>query len=172
MWFRAAWLVTAAVVVFGAYTALVDRSRILEANVVSALLERVSDRIDGSYAGLGLLYVNPRHGDAFVARITPTCSVLTAIAVMTWVAVCATRGRTIRRVGGFAGSVAVLIVVDLIRVGGIVMTGSRFGVDSMIIAHDWLGTLFTLASVVLGILILWAVSGGRPRRRGMSIGAT
>lgn len=152
--------------VFAVYALLVDRSRFLEAGVVGALLERITGgRVDGSFSQIGLLYVDPAgDGPQFVARITRSCSVLTPIAVVTWVALSASRGRFARRAAGLAASVALLVAVDLVRVGGIVLAGSRFGTDVMVLAHDWLGTLLTLVSLVLGILVLWAVSGGRPRR--------
>lgn len=163
-WLPAARLIGGAAVVYLAYAAFVDRSRVLEAGVVGDLLETATGgRVNADFASHGILYVDPHgSGDHFAARITRSCSVLTPIALVAWVAICASRGRLARRLIGLGVAVSVLVVVDLLRVSLVILTGSRFGGDTMVVTHDWLGTLLTLVSVVVGILVLWAVSGGRP----------
>lgn len=168
-----AWLfgvrfVGSAIAVYVAYVLLVDWARFTEAGALGALLEFLRPgQVDASFTELGLLYVDPAGGGKnFAARITRSCSVLTPIALVTWVALCGTRGGRPRRIIGLIASAVVLVVFDLVRLSLVVLAGARWGSDTMVLAHDWAGTLITLVALVLGILVLWTVaSGWTPSRR-------
>lgn len=151
----AAVLILCVSVALAAFYLLVDVARDLEIRTVTGFLALMNDHrttvVDRHY-----LQILPSHGLAFRAYVTPFCSALVSIVALGCIALFVLRGPLWRRTASFAAAAAAVFLGNVVRITLSVYAGLRFGASSLVLFHDWAGTLFGLFYTVYGFfLMLW-----------------
>lgn len=147
--------VAAAVVVV--FTYLIAPVRQFEAAAASSLLHRlgvapqaVQVRANASIA------VYPHGQVAFVAVVTPYCSSLSSLLAITGLTVFTPRRLRRRRIPALACALVCIAAGNVIRIAASVMIGLRAGTSSLVLFHDWVGSMFAFAYTLGGYLLMLA----------------
>jgi exosortase/archaeosortase family protein len=109
----------------------------------------------------------PRSG-LFWVEITPSCSSLGPALAITLIAIVISAGRPAsdRLLAGLAG-VAAIVVGNLVRIGSSVIVGLWAGRVSLVLFHNWVGSIFGFAYTIGGfVLTLSILLRRRPGREG------
>ena len=116
------------------------------------------------------IIISPPHRPAFRAIVTPACS--SAASVFSIVAL-ATLIRGVsrgRRTLALATAVLVVMVGNVVRIGGSVLIGLLAGRASLVLFHDWVGGLFSFTSTLGGfIVMLYLILPDRRREASRSV---
>jgi exosortase/archaeosortase family protein len=92
----------------------------------------------------------------FRAELTPYCSSLVSILALTAIAMFILSGPLWKRVVACAAAAAVIIVGNVVRIAGSLGVGVEMGSSTLVLFHDWVGTLFGLAYTMAGFFfMLW-----------------
>ena len=98
--------------------------------------------------------VFPEAVGPFVAVITPSCSALSALLAVAFLAWFVPRGRTGRRIGALACALACVLVGNVLRIAGSIGVGLVHGKPSLVLFHDWVGSLFAFGYTLGGYLLM------------------
>ena len=98
--------------------------------------------------------IDSRGGDAFAAELTPSCSSLASLLALIGLTVLRPPG-PLRRVLA-AASVAMLTVFagNILRIAASIGVGVLAGPSSLVLFHDWVGSLFGFAYTLGGFLVM------------------
>jgi exosortase/archaeosortase family protein len=137
------------------------KSRDVEARMVAAI-QRNLGSINSRAIGDGRVLVIGTK--TVVAQITASCSGLPLALIIGAVAVgINVDANLFKRIRYALAIAATVFTINLIRVCLTVLLGSKFGLDPMIIFHDWAGSAMTVVGGVVAILLL-VRSVSSPRR--------
>ncbi|MBV9164490.1 MAG: archaeosortase/exosortase family protein [Pseudonocardiales bacterium] len=148
--------VVVAVVVVFAY--LIEPVRRLEAATASLLLhllgvapEAVQLRANASLA------VYPHGHAAFLAVVTPSCSSLSSLLAVMGLTIFTPRRRQRRRIAALACALVCITAGNVVRIAASVMVGLLAGASSLVLFHDWVGSMFAFAYTLGGYLLMLAL---------------
>jgi carbamoyl-phosphate synthase large subunit len=143
-------------IVIGGYYLLSDPVREWEAASVVSLLhlmgvDQVSDVLPME------ILVFPSDGAPFSAVVTKSCSSLPAVLAVVGLGSLILYGPGLRKAWAILCASALIVVCNLLRILGSVAAGLWAGRSSLVLFHDWVGTVFGLAYTLIGFLVLIAV---------------
>lgn len=151
----AAVMVLCVAVALAGFYFLVDVARDLEIRAVTGLLALMGER-RASVVDRHYLQILPFRGLAFRAYVTPFCSALVSVLALGCIAMFVLRGPLWRRAASFATAAAAVFAGNVVRITLSVYAGLRFGASSLVLFHDWAGTIFGLLYTMYGFfLMLW-----------------
>jgi len=156
------WRIAAIVVVAGGgFTVLQGPARHLEAQASAGVFRLVGDdRV--RTAGANSIEVLPPSHAPFQAVVTPSCSSVGSLIALGCLGVLAPPGR--RRniaVGAAMGTVA---AGNIVRIAASLAIGLAAGRQSLILFHDWVGSIFGFGYTLGGyLLLLHFLLPARPR---------
>jgi exosortase/archaeosortase family protein len=118
--------------------------------------------------GSALIAVFPAGREPFIALVTAACSSLPALLAIAALGSVATPGPARRRIPAIGAALAVVLLGNGLRIAGSVAVGLVAGRASLVLFHDWVGSIFTFAYALGGyMLMLWLLL---PERRRGSAG--
>lgn len=157
-------VVIAMVVVF-AY--LIEPVRRFEAATASSLLhllgvapEAVQLRANASLA------VHPSGQAAFRAVVTPYCSSLSSLLAIMGLTIFTPRRLQRRRIPALACALVCIATGNVMRIAASVMMGLLAGTSSLVLFHDWVGSMFAFAYTLGGYLLMLALLLHAPQTSG------
>ncbi len=119
------------------------------------------------------IFIQGSHQTPFFVEIAPTCSslasILSLIGLATFISPRARRGVPNGRfVAAVAASCLVLFIGNTLRIVFSMLVGLADGEVSLVLFHDWVGSVFGFASLLAGwILLMWLIlpdtTGGHGR---------
>jgi carbamoyl-phosphate synthase large subunit len=86
--------------------------------------------------------------------LTPYCSSLVSILALAAIAVFVLRGPLLRRLSAFTVAGMFVLTCNVLRIGGSLWAGLRYGPQGLVLFHDWLGTMFGLLYTLFGFLLM------------------
>jgi carbamoyl-phosphate synthase large subunit len=93
-------------------------------------------------------------GEVLDGEVTTSCSSILTVVGLTALTVAVLRKRRLHALGGLlVGLVAVVVANDL-RLIASTLAGLHWGRPAMILFHDWVGTIWTLAATLGGFLLM------------------
>lgn len=98
--------------------------------------------------------VLPANDLAFRAQLTPFCSSVVPILALVAIGVFVLHGSWPRRMMALLLAAMVVLAGNVLRIAGSVWMGYRFGPGSLVLFHDWVGTIFALTYTVFGFLLM------------------
>lgn len=112
-------------------------------------------RVVGPHSTEALIFT--RSGYAFLVQLTPACSALAPmlglLVITSLIDSAAPRRRTL--LAGAAGVLAIFIGNQL-RIDASIVAGVAFGQGTLVLFHDWAGSVFGFAYMTMGfLLMLW-----------------
>jgi exosortase/archaeosortase family protein len=90
----------------------------------------------------------------FRAVLTPYCSSLVSILALGAIAVFVLRGPIFKRLSAFIVAGMFVLCCNVIRIGGSLWAGLKYGPSGLVLFHDWLGTMFGLLYTLFGFLLM------------------
>ena len=135
-------------------------ARTLETRAAVAMLRAFGSRRVVLATDTSILVVPVNHGP-FQAMVTPTCSSLSSLlAIASLGAICPPGHR--RRL--IAVTIASLTIVagNVLRIAGSVAVGILAGRTSLILFHDWVGSVFAFGYTLVGYVLLLRLLLHRP----------
>lgn len=158
---RAGWRL---LLVIGCFLALIEPVRMAEASAAAGLLRLLGVEDVTVQLGTSIQVFPPAHAP-FRANVTLSCSCLSALLALGFVA-----GFLPRRPGGhrllavFAAMVAV-VTGNVLRIAGSLAVGLVAGRASLVLFHDWVGSVFTFIYTLGGyLLMLYLLLPARSKR--------
>ncbi|MGY1774103.1 exosortase/archaeosortase family protein [Blastococcus sp. SYSU D00813] len=88
------------------------------------------------------------------AVVTASCSSILSVLGLTALTAVILRGRKLHAVGGLLFAVAVLLVLNHVRLLLSALAGMWWGDGALVLFHDWVGTLWNLAATLGGFLLM------------------
>lgn len=137
---------------FIGFHALNGALRQVEEAAVIGLLSGLGSRIS-LVAGHQFQVLPPDH-EAFRAQLTPYCSSIVSILALAVIVLFVLRAPWRRRLLALAAGIALVLVCNILRVSGSVWMGYEFGPGSLVLFHDWVGTVFALAYTMAGFFLM------------------
>jgi exosortase/archaeosortase family protein len=112
------------------------------------------------------ILLSPRSGPLFWVDITPSCSSLGPALAIALIAVLISSGSPAsdRLLAGVAGVVGI-IAGNLVRIGSSVIVGLLAGPVSLVLFHDWVGSIFGFAYTIGGFVLTLSILLRRRRHR-------
>jgi exosortase/archaeosortase family protein len=98
--------------------------------------------------------VLPANALAFRAQLTPFCSSVVPILALVVIGVFVLHGPWPRRLLALGAAATVVLAGNVLRIAASVWMGYRFGPGSLVLFHDWVGTIFALTYTVFGFLLM------------------
>lgn len=100
------------------------------------------------------IQVFPTNGDAFRAVVTPSCSSAASVVALSLLSTLVPK--LCRRRLGPALLVAVFVIVvgNIVRIAGSVAVGFVAGRPSLVLFHDWVGSIFTFVYILAGFVMM------------------
>jgi exosortase/archaeosortase family protein len=127
--------------------------RELEAAASVALLRLFGT--DGvTSAGSATIAVFPPGHVPFVALVTAACSSLPALLAIAALGTFTSAGPPGRRVLAIAAALAVVVLGNVVRIAASVAVGLAAGRGSLVLFHDWVGSIFTFGYALGGYTLL------------------
>ena len=90
----------------------------------------------------------------FRAVLTPYCSSLVSVLALGAIAIFVLRGPFLRRLSAFVVAGMFVLCCNVIRIGGSLWAGLKYGPSGLVLFHDWLGTMFGLLYTLFGFLLM------------------
>ncbi len=165
VWLRVAFLVVTTPLLFAF---LEERARTAELRMDVAALHLVDVHRVPTVLGTTALIL-PLHSTAFWVQLTPSCSSLASVLTLACLAAVLPRrlatGR--RRLLAFLAAGLAIVVGNLLRIDLSIFAGVLFSRASLVLFHDWAGSIFGFAYTMGGfVLMLWVLlPSGHPRTR-------
>jgi exosortase/archaeosortase family protein len=94
---------------------------------------------------------------AFLAIVTPACSSLASLLAVTFLAVYVPRRSPGRRLAALGAALLCILVGNVLRIAGSVAVGLLAGTGSLVLFHDWVGSLFAFCYTLGGYLLMLAL---------------
>ena len=156
-------LVLAAGICVGGYHFGAQWLQVHEAAWVVAALHLVGVRsVSGALPGHILIF-RP-DGDVLNAVVTSSCSAILSLVGLVALTVAILRRRRLHAIGGLLAAIAAVLVANDLRLAASTLAGLWWGRSSLVLFHDWVGTLWTLASTLGGFLVMvWLTLPGAER---------
>jgi carbamoyl-phosphate synthase large subunit len=136
----------------GGFYLLQQPWRKVEVRTVVGVLSRIGVNGVSHVYGTSVL-VEPQHAAPFLAVVTPSCSALGALLAFAAIAAFLVPGEASRRVRAALAACALVIVVNVVRIGLSLGVGAHFGSHALVVFHDWIGTLLGLFGVLAGFTL-------------------
>ena len=144
-------LLVCLLIAYGGFLLLTGPMRTVEGDLVLGLLG-YGGRI--SVVGDHVFQVLPAGNDAFRASLTPYCSALIPILALAGIALCILRGNPVRRVVAFLVAGVLILTGNVLRIAASLWIGIEAGPGSLVLFHDWVGTLFALTYTLVGFFLM------------------
>ncbi|MBA3908037.1 MAG: exosortase/archaeosortase family protein [Pseudonocardiales bacterium] len=132
-----------------------DPFRQIEANAAAALLHAfgvaqsaVQARPNASLA------VFPSGSGPFLAIVTPACSALSSLLAVAFLGLFVPARYRRRLLPAATCALAVVAVGNIARIAGSVAVGLKAGVASLVLFHDWAGSVFAFTYTLGGYLLM------------------
>jgi exosortase/archaeosortase family protein len=153
-----AWRVLARVgwrllVTVGTFVALIQPVRRAEAAAAAGLLHLLGAEGVTVQLGTSIQVFPPEHA-AFRASVTPSCSCLAALLAIGYVAGFLPRGPRKRRFSVVLVALVAVAAGNVLRIAASLGVGLVAGRVSLILLHDWVGSVFTFAYTLGGYLLM------------------
>jgi exosortase/archaeosortase family protein len=103
------------------------------------------------------LSVYPHGKAAFLAVITPYCSSLSSLLAVMGLALFTPRRRPGHRILALVCAVVCIAAGNVVRIAASVMMGLIAGTSSLVLFHDWVGSMFAFAYTLGGYLLMLAI---------------
>jgi exosortase/archaeosortase family protein len=100
------------------------------------------------------LAVFPTGSAPFLAIVTPACSALSSLLAVTFLGLFVPARYRRRLLPASACALALVAVGNVARIAGSVAVGLRAGVSSLVLFHDWVGSLFAFTYTLGGYLLM------------------
>ena len=98
--------------------------------------------------------VFPERVGPFVAVITPSCSALSALLAVAALSWFVPRGSIPRWIAALGCALACVLAGNVLRLVGSIAVGLSYGRASLVLFHDWVGSLFAFGYTLGGFLLL------------------
>ncbi|MGY1739309.1 MULTISPECIES: exosortase/archaeosortase family protein [unclassified Blastococcus] len=102
----------------------------------------------------GHVLLFPEDGGIIDAVVTASCSSILSVLGLTALTAVVLRGRKLHALGGLLFAVAVLLVLNHVRLLLSALAGFWWGDGALVLFHDWVGTLWNLAATLGGFLLM------------------
>ncbi|WP_409331123.1 exosortase/archaeosortase family protein [Trujillonella humicola] len=102
----------------------------------------------------GQVLMFPGDGVIIDAVVTASCSSILSVLGLTALTAVVLRGRKLHALGGLLFAVAVLLVLNHVRLLLSALAGMWWGDGALVLFHDWIGTLWNLAATLGGFLLM------------------
>ena len=136
----------------GGFAAFQAPARHLEARATVALIELTGQGQVFLASGSSIAVV-PGNQRAFKAVVTPTCSSLSSVLAIACIASLAI-GTWRRRLSALAAAATAVVAGNVVRITASVAVGLRAGRSSLVLFHDWVGSVFAFAYTLSGYVLL------------------
>lgn len=103
------------------------------------------------------LAVYPAGSGPFLAIITPSCSSLASLLAVTFLAIFLPPRSRRRRFLALGCALVLVVAGNVLRIAGSIAIGLVSGTGSLVLFHDWVGSLFAFAYTLGGFLLMLVV---------------
>lgn len=103
------------------------------------------------------LAVYPVDTGPFLAIVTPSCSALASLLAVASLALFVPARFRRRRLAAVGCAVLVVAVGNVARIAGSIAVGLQYGTGSLVLFHDWVGSLFAFTYTLGGYLLMLAI---------------
>ena len=100
----------------------------------------------------------PQNHPAFHIVVTASCSSLSAVLALVALGLVLPTGPLPRRLAVALGAAAVIFVGNVVRIDSCILVGLAVGRASLVLFHNWVGSIFSFCYVLGGFLIMLAMS--------------
>ncbi|MBV9410903.1 MAG: archaeosortase/exosortase family protein [Acidimicrobiia bacterium] len=142
----------------GGFLVLQHPARHVEAEMSSGLLRVIGARgVSVVGASSSEIQVVPDGHAPFRAIVTPSCSSLAsalAIGALASLAPVRRRGDRTRRMAATSAAVAIVVAGNVVRIAASLAVGLVAGRTSLILFHDWVGSMFGFSYTLGGYVLL------------------
>jgi exosortase/archaeosortase family protein len=146
-------LVAAVAICLAGYYLAAGWFRVQEAKWTVAALDLIGvDDVSGVLPGSILMYRGP--GDVLEGVVTTSCSSILTVVGLSALTVSVLRKRRAHAFFGLAVALVAVVVANGIRLVLSSLAGLWWGAPAMTLFHDWVGTIWTLASTLGGFLLM------------------
>jgi exosortase/archaeosortase family protein len=119
------------------------------------------------WRGRTTILLLPVHSPGFQVAVLPSCSALAPIIALILLALAVPAGGWTRRVGIGLTAAAVVFIGNVIRIDACIAVGLAVGRSSLLLFHNWVGSVFSFVYVLAGFLLMVAMHlpsgrGARP----------
>ena len=150
-------LVVAVVICLAGYRWGAEWLRLHEASwVVGALHLIGEDRVSGVLPGHILMFRDD--GELVNGVVTTSCSSILTVCGLTALTVAVMRSRRLHAVAGLVVALVAVVVANDLRLVASTYAGLAWGRPALILFHDWVGTVWTLAATLGGFLLMVCIS--------------
>ena len=137
-----------------------DAARGAEAVVTTRLVRALGGHV-ATLSDRSILVV-PRARVPFRVVVTPSCSSLAAVLALFALVVVLTRGNPWRRGAAFGLAAVIVVAGNVVRIAASLAVGLRTGRSSLVLFHDVVGSVFGVASVLIGFfVVVWVLLPAR-----------
>lgn len=146
-------LVVAVAVCVVGYRFGADWMREHEARWVTGALHLAGvDGVSGVLPGRILIF-RPG-GELLNAEVTASCSALLSVVGLIALTLTVLRSRKMHALAGLVAAVAGVVVLNDVRLAASTMAGMWWGRGALVLFHDWVGTVWSFASTLVGFLLM------------------
>jgi exosortase/archaeosortase family protein len=112
----------------------------------------------------GTIAIFPRHGPAFLALVTPSCSSITAVLAVLALGLVAPHHDRVRKGTAIAAALSLVVLGNVLRIAASVAVGIVEGRASLVLFHNWVGGLFTFGYILCAYILFLYLLLPRPHR--------
>lgn len=134
--------------------------RRLEAAAAAAVGKLLGLQSALSPAGAQIV-IRPDNGNMFLAEVTAACSGVAAACAVLFLGLLIARSGWLKSLRAVAAGIALAVCLNLVRIVLALVAGTKIGPSGFMIAHDWLGTLVTLFSIGVSLLLVMRLTKDR-----------
>jgi exosortase/archaeosortase family protein len=158
--FRVGWRL---LIIMGCFLALMEPVRVAEASAAAGLLRLLGMDVTVQL-GTSIQVFPPGHAP-FRAVVTPSCSSLSGLLALGFVAGFLPRRPGGRRLRAVFVAMAAVLTGNVLRIAGSLTVGLVAGRASLVLFHDWVGSVFTFVYTLGGyLLMLYLLLPARAKR--------
>lgn len=136
-----------------AFELLIDPMRRGEATTIGWLFARFGSRQVSAVGNYSLLIASPGHRP-ILAYISSSCSSLMGILALGALAFTVLRSRRGHTLFAYVCAAGILFLANIVRMAASCLAGLWFGQGSLVLFHDWVGTVWNFVATLLGFLLL------------------
>jgi len=104
--------------------------------------------------GTSSVLVTPAHRAAFFVLVTPSCSSLASLLAFGCLYPLLPRSSAGRSIAALATAVGVVAIGNIIRITASIAIGLVAGRASLVLFHDWVGSMFTFVYTITGFIVM------------------
>jgi exosortase/archaeosortase family protein len=146
-------LAAAVAVCFAGYYGAAGWFRVHEAAWAVRLLHLVGVA-DVSAVLPGQILIFHGRGEVLDGVVTTACSSILTVVGLTALTVTVLRNRRLHALLGLVVAVVAVVAANLVRLALSALAGLAWGSGALTLFHDWVGTIWTLASTLVGFLLM------------------